>query len=66
MGAVWLAEHAMLGRRAAVKVLHKDYSARSEIVSRFFNEARRQRRSLIPESSRSSISVITPMAPRTS
>src|SRR5262245_26807962 len=40
MGAVWLAEHAMLGRRAAVKVLHKDYSARSEIVSRFFNEAR--------------------------
>jgi len=40
MGAVWLAEHAMLGRRAAVKILHKDYSARSEIVSRFFNEAR--------------------------
>jgi len=40
MGAVWLAEHAMLGRRAAVKLLHKDYSGRSEIVSRFFNEAR--------------------------
>jgi serine/threonine-protein kinase len=40
MGAVWLAEHAMLGRRAAVKILHKDYSARSEMVSRFFNEAR--------------------------
>ncbi|HEY5921618.1 MAG TPA: serine/threonine-protein kinase [Kofleriaceae bacterium] len=40
MGAVWLAEHAMLGRRAAVKILHKDYSARSEIVARFFNEAR--------------------------
>ncbi|HEY5947944.1 MAG TPA: protein kinase [Kofleriaceae bacterium] len=40
MGAVWLAEHAILGRRAAVKILHKDYSSRSEIVSRFFNEAR--------------------------
>ena len=40
MGAVWLAQHAMLGRRAAVKILHKDYSARSEMVSRFFNEAR--------------------------
>jgi hypothetical protein len=40
MGAVWLAEHAMLGRRAAVKVLHSEYSNSSEIVTRFFNEAR--------------------------
>lgn len=40
MGSVWLAEHAMLGRRAAIKVLHGEYSARPEIVTRFFNEAR--------------------------
>ena len=40
MGEVWLAEHAMLGRRAAVKVLHREYSHRAEIVQRFFNEAR--------------------------
>ena len=40
MGAVWLAEHAMLGRRAAIKVLHNEYSQKQEIVARFFNEAR--------------------------
>jgi len=40
MGSVWLAEHAMLGRRAAIKVLHPEYSQRQEIVARFFNEAR--------------------------
>ena len=40
MGAVWLAEHAMLGRRAAIKVLHPEFSSRPEIVTRFFNEAR--------------------------
>ncbi len=40
MGSVWLAEHAMLGRRAAIKVLHGEFSNRQEIVTRFFNEAR--------------------------
>src|SRR6187401_420844 len=40
MGSVWLVEHAMLGRRAAIKVLHPEYSSRREIVTRFFNEAR--------------------------
>jgi len=40
MGTVWLAEHAMLGRRAALKLLHPMFSARPDIVTRFFNEAR--------------------------
>src|SRR6185369_1900593 len=40
MGSVWLAEHAMLGRRAAVKVLHPSFTSNSDIVTRFFNEAR--------------------------
>ena len=40
MGTVWLAEHGTLGRRAALKVLHPEYSSRPEIVQRFFNEAR--------------------------
>ena len=40
MGAVWLAEHSMLGRRAAVKILHGEFTSRTEIVQRFFNEAR--------------------------
>jgi TonB family protein len=40
MGSVWLAEHAMLGRRAAIKVLHPSYTMQPDIVTRFFNEAR--------------------------
>ncbi len=40
MGAVWLAEHVQLGRRAAIKVLHSEFSGKPDIVQRFFNEAR--------------------------
>jgi serine/threonine-protein kinase len=40
MGAVYLAEHALLPRRAALKLLHPMYSSQQEIVDRFFNEAR--------------------------
>jgi serine/threonine-protein kinase len=40
MGSVWLVEHIALGRRAALKVLHPEFSTRPGIVTRFFNEAR--------------------------
>jgi serine/threonine protein kinase len=40
MGAVYLAEHPGIGRKAAVKVLHPDLTRHDEIATRFFNEAR--------------------------
>src|SRR5262249_38251544 len=40
MGAVYLAEHPVIERRAAVKVLHAELAAQPEVVSRFWNEAR--------------------------
>src|SRR4051794_1398851 len=40
MGAVYLATHAILGRRAAIKVLLPEVSQRRDVVGRFFNEAR--------------------------
>src|SRR5512146_2728868 len=38
MGVVYLAEHALLGRKAAVKLLRSDVAG--EQVERFFNEAK--------------------------
>ncbi|HJZ86202.1 MAG TPA: serine/threonine-protein kinase, partial [Polyangia bacterium] len=40
MGTVFLAEHQVIGRRAAVKLLLSELSRDTEIVQRFFNEAR--------------------------
>jgi hypothetical protein len=40
MGAVYLAEHPGIGRKAAVKVLHPALSTNADIATRFFNEAR--------------------------
>jgi eukaryotic-like serine/threonine-protein kinase len=40
MGAVYLAEHPGIGRRVAVKVLHKNLSLDQQLLARFLNEAR--------------------------
>ncbi len=40
MGVVYSAEHALIGRAAAVKVLLPEYSQNQAIVARFFNEAK--------------------------
>ena len=39
-GAVFLAEHEELGRRAACKILHREFAGRPDIVERFAQEAR--------------------------
>jgi serine/threonine-protein kinase len=40
MGVVFVAEHLLLGRRAAIKFLHPHVSNEPDMVERFFNEAR--------------------------
>ena len=40
MGTVYFAEHTVIGRRAAIKVLNQDVSANEDIVARFFTEAK--------------------------
>jgi len=40
MGAVYLAEHPQIGKKVALKVIHKELAHNREVVGRFFNEAR--------------------------
>jgi len=40
MGSVWMAEHTMIGRRAAIKMLHAHISSQPDLTTRFFNEAK--------------------------
>jgi serine/threonine protein kinase/HD-like signal output (HDOD) protein len=40
MGRVYLAEHVLIGRRAAIKVLASEIADNEDFVSRFFTEAR--------------------------
>jgi serine/threonine-protein kinase len=39
-GDVYAAEHAVIGKRAAIKVLHRRYSSEPHVVARFLQEAR--------------------------
>jgi eukaryotic-like serine/threonine-protein kinase len=39
MGIVFYAEHPLIGRRVAIKVIHPNYARNPEAVSRFFTEA---------------------------
>jgi len=39
MGAVYLGEHPLIGKKVAVKVLHDELAVKEDIVSRFFTEA---------------------------
>ena len=40
MGTVFLAEHALIKRRVAIKILHPDLATDADVVERFMNEAR--------------------------
>ncbi|HEY4177566.1 MAG TPA: serine/threonine-protein kinase [Kofleriaceae bacterium] len=40
MGTVYRAEHTLIGRTAAIKVLHPEMTQSRDIVNRFFNEAK--------------------------
>src|SRR6476646_3651329 len=40
MGAVYLAEHPFMGRKAAIKVLRREFAEDKSLVERFMNEAR--------------------------
>ena len=40
MGNVFLAEHPVIGKRVALKVIHPELASNEEMIARFFNEAR--------------------------
>ena len=39
-GTVYLAEHTDLGRKAACKILHREFASKPDVVDRFFREAK--------------------------
>ena len=40
MGTVFLAEHVLIKRRVAIKILHSELATDAEVIERFMNEAR--------------------------
>src|SRR5215831_15465188 len=40
MGAVYLGEHPLIGKKVAIKVLLEEFATNEEVVTRFFNEAK--------------------------
>src|SRR6187402_492877 len=40
MGTVFLAEHTLIKRRVAIKILHPELATDAEVIERFMNEAR--------------------------
>ena len=40
MGSVYMAEHPHIGKKVALKILHAEFASNTDVVSRFFNEAK--------------------------
>ena len=40
MGSVYMAEHPMIGKKVAVKILHAEFASNEDVVARFFTEAK--------------------------
>jgi eukaryotic-like serine/threonine-protein kinase len=40
MGSVYMAEHPLIGKRVALKILHAEFSSKEDVVKRFFQEAK--------------------------
>ena len=40
MGAVYLAEHPLIGKKVALKVIHRELAGNKEVIQRFFQEAK--------------------------
>jgi serine/threonine-protein kinase len=66
MGTVYRAEHVLIGRAVAIKLLLPELTTHREIVTRFFNEARATSAIKHPGSSRSSTSATPTRVTRTS